>query len=532
MLKIAAVPLTIALSITILGTGRGEDETPWPPALPGVVDGSISLSSKEFLEPPPSVATAPEAEAVPFIVAKTAPRVDLYFQGDLGPNAAARRLWSSWGDICVASDGRVYVSIGDHGDDKAGDARCFVHRFDPQTKRLERIIDMNEVVPPKPGRVSWPKIHAKLHEASDGNIYFTCTLNNGRISASPEYHWDETLPGGQLYQYNPRTGKTTVHLSLPPARTASESLFDVNRNRWWCNLEGGGIADERLWGIDLTTKEIFEAPKGSMALRRAFAMANDGSVFFNSDSPETREFQNQEEARVLAIKEARAKAKSDREAWTKRVAEAKARGETPPKPLPRAAAAAPPPEPPLEIGRLLKWDAASGKVVDTGIRMEGSPGMHVNPTRESSDGHVYGVLWKTAQLFRLSVRDYKLTTLGLPWSAHSDSIHVIELSPDERFLYYLPGGHGGARLIGTPVIQYEIATGQRKVLAYLAPAFNKACEYTPAGTYGIECSPDGSTLYVNFNGSPSSRFLPPNKKDAGGFGLTSFAAIHIPESER
>jgi hypothetical protein len=527
-------PSTIVAVIVMLpaSTVNAGEDIPWPPPLPGVVDGVISLSSRELLKVPASTPVPDRGEAVPFVVAQTPPKVDLYFHGDLGPNAGSRRLWSSWGDLCVATDGKVYVSIGDHGDDKGGNARCFVHSFDPETKRLTRFVDMNQVVPPKEGRVSWSKIHAGLHEAADGNIYFTCTLNDSRNAGKPDFHWDEALPGGQLYQYDPATRKTVVHLSLPAARSASESLFDRRRNRWWCNLEGGSPTEERLWGVELKTKQVDEAPCGTMAKRRAFALANDGSVFFNSDGPATRQFQIDEAARVAALNEAKASLAVERAAWTKRVAEAKERGEKPPPPLPKAAPAPPPSEPPVESGRILKWDATLNKVVDVGIRLAGSPGMHVNPTRESSDGYIYGVLWNTAQLFRLSVKDNTLTTLGLPWSAHSDTIHVIELSHDERFLYYLPGGHGGARLIGTPVIQYEIATGRRKVLAFLGPAFTDACEYTPAGTYGIGLSADDGTLYVNFNGSPSARFLPAGETDAGGFGLTSFAVIEIPESAR
>jgi hypothetical protein len=531
MQRITPSSLVAVMLMLAAANVAAAENMPWPPPLPGVVAGAISVSSGKLLEVPATPPVPDRGAAVPFVVAKTPPKVDLYFHGDLGPDAGSRPLWSSWGDLCVATDGKVYVSIGDHGRDKAGDARCFVHCFDPRTKRLTRVVDMNEVVPPKEGRVSWSKIHAGLHEAADGKIYFTCTLNDSRNAGKPDFRWDELLPGGQLYQYDPATGKTVAYLSLPPARNASESLFDRRRNRWWCNLEGGPPTEERLWGVELETKRVAEAPRGSMAKRRAFALAADGSVFFNSDGPATRQFQLDEAARAVALSEAKAKLAAERAAWTKRVAEAKERGDKRP-PAPQAPPALPPLEPPVESGRILKWDATLNQVVDVGIRLAGSPGMHVNPTRESSDGYLYGVLWSTAQLFRLSAKDNTLTTLGLPWSAHSDTIHVIKLSHDERFLYYLPGGHGGARLIGTPVIQYEIATGQRKVLAFLGPAFAEACEYTPAGTYGIGLSADDATLYVNFNGSPSARLLPPGKTDAGGFGLTSFAVIEIPPSER
>jgi hypothetical protein len=158
-----------------------------------------------------------------------------------------------------------------------------------------------------------------------------------------------------------------------------------------------------------------------------------------------------------------------------------------------------------------------------------SPGMR-SSTRESKDGHIYGTTHKTGQLFRYTPAKDELKLLGPAWMK-DDYVTVCELSPDERFIYYLPGAHGGAFRQGTPVIQYEIATGRRKVLAFLAKAFEQEHDYVPAGTYGMKVSADGGTLYVNFNGHPGERNRPKNIKPIG-FGLCGFAAIHIPASER
>jgi hypothetical protein len=134
------------------------------------------------------------------------------------------------------------------------------------------------------------------------------------------------------------------------------------------------------------------------------------------------------------------------------------------------------------------------------------------------------------QLFRYSPKKDEVKLLGPCWQA-GDYVTVMELSPDERFLYYLPGAHGQATRSGTPLIQYEIATGKRKVLAFLAPAFESEYGYVPAGTYGMKLSADGSTVYVNFNGH-AARHVRPEKMKPNGFGLTAFAAVHIPKSER
>src|SRR5262245_4609618 len=145
-------------------------------------------------------------------------------------------------------------------------------------------------------------------------------------------------------------------------------------------------------------------------------------------------------------------------------------------------------------------------------------------------GDLYGATMREAQLFRSRPAKDELKLLGPAWQA-GDYVTVVELSPDERFLYYLPGAHGGAAKSGTPLVQYEIATGKRKVLCFLAEAFEKAHDYVPGGTYGMKLSADGGTVYVNFNGHPGEKTRPKGMRP-NGFGRTAVAAIHVPRSER
>ena len=436
---------------------------PWPPRLRGAQNGTVTLRTDAFLQVPEAVReAAAQAGAAPFTVATTAPSVDLALHDDLGLDAAVRRLWSSWGDIGLASDGRVYCGIGDHGDDAGGNARCFIYRWDPRTKRLEQVVDMNRVIPRRPGQPAWSKVHAKIDEGPDGNIYFSCTLNDGNRAGQPAYRWNDRLPGGQLYRHDPRTGRTDVAATLPGApRCTATSLLDRQRNVWWCNLEVGGNA---LWALDLETRRpLFQGPDGSVQFNRAFALARDGSVYFNGQ------------------------------------------------------------------GGIWKVDGASRRMTQTRSAFEGSPGMR-SASRESQGGAIYGTTHQSGQLFRYRPAADELTLLGPAW-LRGDYITVCELSPDERFLYYMPGAHGQATRHGTPVVQYEIATGRRKVLAFLAPAFEREHAYVPAGTYGVKVSADGGTLFVNFNGHAADALRPRHHRP-NGFGLCAFAAIHIPASER
>ncbi|MDA1016477.1 MAG: hypothetical protein O3A00_18725 [Planctomycetota bacterium] len=143
---------------------------------------------------------------------------------------------------------------------------------------------------------------------------------------------------------------------------------------------------------------------------------------------------------------------------------------------------------------------------------------------------IYGSTHKTNELFQYDVARDALKMLGANWLTGQYTT-VMVLSPDERFVYYLPGAHGRAFEHGTPVVQFDIQSGRRKVLAFLAEPFTEQYGYVPAGTYGITLNADGSTLYVNLNGHPIDR-LRPSRLRAIGFGLCSSAAIHIPVSER
>jgi hypothetical protein len=177
----------------------------------------------------------------------------------------------------------------------------------------------------------------------------------------------------------------------------------------------------------------------------------------------------------------------------------------------------------------MKLQLADGQIRQTKSVFKGSPGMRCT-TRETKNGQIFGITYKNTQLFRYDTKKDELEIIGNDWLAGS-YVAVCELSPDEKYVYYLPGAHGKAWNDGTPLVQYEIATGKQKVLAFLAPTLDRELDYVPGGTYGIKLSADGGTLYVNFNGHPGDK-IRPEKMKPNGFGLTSFAAIEIPASER
>jgi hypothetical protein len=481
---------------------------PWPPVLTGAVNGTATVVSPGFLVVPVEVeALAKDANAMKFEMAKHAPVVELAYHqplrdcGFVNGNTG----WTSWGDIAVAPGGKVYCAIGNHGKDTTEDGQAYLFEWDPAGKTLTKVVDLSKVVVRSTGEEpSWTKVHAKIDIGPDGGVYFTGTLNSGdKARDNTKYKWSATLPGGQLYRYDPKTGKTGVFANLPAARVTATSLMDLAHNRWVCNLEAGAEGTPNaLYAIDMATgKGVFQTPDGTVGLNRSFALAKDGSLYVNG-IPTERNASPAPAPPPEAVTAATAKAGKG-----KKAAGPKVLIETP----------------------VMRVDGATGKVTKTQSLFIDSTGMR-SATKEGSDGWIFGTAQTTGQLFRYSPAKDSLELLGAEFLTGNYTTVMVR-SPDEKYLYYLPGAHGGATKIGTPVVQYEIATGKRKVLAFLRDTLFEKTGYTPGGSYGVKISEDGSTLYVNFNGHAAEKDRHPNMKP-NGFGLTAFAAVHIPAEER
>ncbi len=438
----------------------------WPPSWPDGSRGTAQLETSDFLVIPPEVLEqSPKEGAAPFTVARRPPRIELAYHDDL-PNPALNGTgWSAWGDICVASDGRVYSGIGDHGNNQTG-AFCFIYRWDPTLSRLQKVVDVNAVAPPKPGTPYWSKVHARIVEDADGGILFLCTLNDGGRAYA--FEWTPERPGAPIFRLDPKTDELTIIGHLPGQCTAT-TLADPKRRILYVMLEGKFAGANAFAAFDLATRQfVFISPYDAVSQNRNMALARDGSVFFNGKGP-----------------------------------------------------------------ALWKYDPDKRTIFPTPMAFAGGAFMRAS-TEETQDGWIYGVTFAGKEvrpnLFRFSPTNQIVEMLG-PDFLSGDYTTVAALSPDARFVYYLPGAHGSAWKIGTPVVQFDIQTKVRKVIAFLRDPCKSHFGYVPAGTYGVKLSADGSTLYVNLNGHADDPYRLPGMHPTG-FGLTAFAAIHIPPEER
>jgi hypothetical protein len=455
------------MAFTLWAAVQSVAETPiWPPAWPDGSRGTVQLMTSDFLVVPPEVsALSQEPGAAPFTVARHPPRLELVYHDHLPHPALNGTGWSSWGDICVASDGRVYCGIGDHGNNQTG-AHCFIYRWDPRLSRLTQVVDVNAVTPPKPGTPWWSKIHARILEDADGGILFVGTLNDGGRAYT--FQWTRETPGAPIFRLDPKTDEVTVIGHLPGACTAT-TLGDPRRRMLYLMLEGRQAGATAFAAFDLAALQfVFISPDDAVTQNRNMAIARNGVLYFNGQGPAL---------------------------WT--------------------------------------YDPKQRAIRPTTMTLPGGAFMRAS-TDETPDGWIYGVTFWGKEghhhLFRFAPAEERVEMLG-PTFLSGEYTTVAVLSPDARFVYYLPGAHGSAWKIGTPVVQYDTKKGIRKVLAFLRDPCKARFGYVPAGTYGVKISSDGATLYINFNGHADDPFRLSGMK-ATGFGLTAFAALHIPSEER
>lgn len=176
-------------------------------------------------------------------------------------------------------------------------------------------------------------------------------------------------------------------------------------------------------------------------------------------------------------------------------------------------------------GPLMRYDPASGKPP---TQIAGTIGLR-SATQETPDGYVYTVSTSgNGTLWRFNTKTEKIDQIGN--AAVGSQTYVTSLDVDRagRYLYYVPGAHGGSQRDGTPVVQFDIKTGRKKVLAFLHPFYKQKYGFVPLGTFGSAVDPEGDKLYVTWNGNRGGA----DPRGRLRFDTCALTVIHIPASER
>ena len=188
------------------------------------------------------------------------------------PQENRQTLWSSWGDGCIASNGKYYTAIGDH---LGVDATSLLYEFSPTDGKLRLVADISKSLELKPGQYGHGKVHSGIHEASDGWLYFSTYWGKHRQvedAFGPDYQ------GSLVLRYRPDSGELDNLGAIVPRQGLPVSHFDNARGL----LYFYAVYDNNLAVYDVATKQrVYLGGKDQIAGKRAFLRDARGRIYMS-----------------------------------------------------------------------------------------------------------------------------------------------------------------------------------------------------------------------------------------------------------
>ncbi|MBN2507060.1 MAG: hypothetical protein JXQ71_10230 [Verrucomicrobia bacterium] len=344
------------------------------------------------------------------------------------------------------------------GDHLAPGGNAFLYEYDAARRTLRQAVDVRQVLALPDGHYTPGKIHSRLDPGADGWLYFATHRGSPRVTTDAHHY-----RGDWILRYHPgRTTAEVVAAAPIPRHSIPASVLDPGRLIFY-----GGTAPamnrEKEEGIRFFAYGVRERKllySGPNGPARSLALApSTGRVYF---------------------------------------------------------------VPGNDTGALMRFDPAAGGAP---TRLAAEIGMRA-VTQETRAGALYAVSngqgAREAMVYSIDTRTERVERLGPAAVGTQHYITSLDADPTGRYLYYVPGAHGGSEQDGCPVVQYDTRHRRRKVIAFLHPHFARACGCTLRGTFSSALSPEGDTLYVTWNNSRGGR----------AWDSCLLTVIHIPESER
>jgi hypothetical protein len=420
-------------------------EVEYPPRFPSGKE-MVTFNGPELLK-------APDTIHADVAIAKTAPKVDVfYLPGQDYPG----NPWSVWGDG-IAKDGKYYTAIGDH---LAPVGNAYVFEYDSATKKVRKLFEVKDVLKTPEGDYRPGKIHSRIDFGSDGRLYFATHRGSGHTTIDKF-----GFKGDWILACDPATAETEIIVHGPvPKHCIPNSMVDGQRMIFYGGTAPGGDAEVKeivFFAYDLKNKKLlYSSPVGPS---RAMMLASStGCVYFTPGEDGKSE------------------------------------------------------------GTLMKYDPAKGgSPVELPIKM----GLR-GASDETAGGKIYAVsqapAGKDSTLYEFDTKTEKLKVLGPASVGTQNYITTLDIDPTGRYLYYMPGAHGGSEVDGTPIVQYDVKENKKKIIAFLHPLTEEELGVTLKGTFGAALDPAGDKLFVTWNANRGSR----------AWDSAVVTVIEIPESER
>jgi hypothetical protein len=370
------------------------------------------------------------------------------------------RPWSVWGDGSAAN-GKYYSAIGDHLSPKGC---AYIYEYDASKKELRTIAETHKaLVAAKMLPEGMHYSPAKVHGRVDlgGDGWLYYSTHRGSPGTTTDANG---YAGDWIFRTHPATSTTEIVAAQPVAKHCiPNSVVDAQRMIFYGGTAAGKDASDQsvqFFAYDLQQKKLLYSGPDGPA-RYMFLAQSSGKVYF---VPGGEGFSG---------------------------------------PLMRYDPAKPA-QKPEPVGK------------EIGLR---------SATRETPQGMIYTVSKDPeATLWSFNTKTEEVKQLGSARVAQQSYIASLDVDPTGRYLYYNAGAHGGTENEGTPVVQYDLQTGQKKVIAFLHPLLKEKFGYTPIGTFSSAVSETGDKVYITWNGYREGA--------ASKWDVCALTVIHIPASER
>jgi hypothetical protein len=358
----------------------------------------------------------------------------------------------------LAAGGKYYASIGDH---LAPEGNAFVYEYDPAKRSLRRLLDVRSLLKLPEGHYTPGKIHGRLDLADDGCLYFSTHRGSPRVT-NDQYHYR----GDWVIRHHLESGKSEIVVQGPvPKHCIPNSVLDPKRLIFYGGTAPGAAASGsgendgiQFFAYDVAQKKLLYSGPDGPARYMIFAKST-GRVYYTPGNDESP---------------------------------------------------------------LMRYDPAKG---GPPVKIDGSIGIRA-ATQETPQGIVYtasqGQGGKAATLYAFNTKTEQIESLGPAGVGSRTYVATLDADPTGRYLYYMPGAHGGSDLDGSPVVQFDVKTKQKKVIAFLHPFYKQKYGLTPAGTYSADVDPRGDKLYITWNVNRGGR----------AWDCCGLSVVHIPEAER
>jgi hypothetical protein len=434
--------------------------------------------SKAFLEIPDYYGG--DDAPINFEIAKTPPIVDFGIVQGLEPRyfdkpktKREKPVWGGWGEVELGPDGAFYFAEGNH---RAYGADAMIVRYDPARRKQSIALSSRKVVGWKDSDYGDGKLHGEPIIDPNGDMWLL-TFN------SPEPTPEEVAAGyrgSYLIHYNVKIRKAE-NLGIPlEDQTWPYHVWDWRRGL----LVGSNIAGDVFLAYD-TKKRLMvyggHLPDGigDLYSHSLFVDPDTGNVYGSIVPPKWNYTQYNS----------------------------------------------------LDPHYLFKYERRGNKFTKLQatvppIAPSGGTGAIAGATPQKDAKGRFWCFSSRGTMFTFDPVKETTESVGANWLGGCYTYDLC-ISPGKRYLYYVPGSDTQAWIYGLPVIQYDISTGKRKVIAFIELFFRAEYGYSAGGTYGLALDAKGESLFFYVNGA----FVEP-EHGRSGYGRPAMFHVHIPESER